>query len=145
MGFKNLTKYVSTCYEFYAVLATRATTWELMFGRISFPTLLYGFLEPSIVNRTQIAAFSLVFIFSIRLLRYTGAVPFSTLNVRNMILYNDLKRTGSQCSWNITGVICSLFECISPDVQHSSALAVGGWSERGRYYRVMHCHSSFEK
>ena len=36
--------------------------------------------------------------FSIRSLRYTGAVPFSTLNVRNRILYNDLKRTGSQCS-----------------------------------------------
>ena len=33
---------------------------------------------------------------------------FSTLNVRNRILYSDLKRTGSQCSWNKTGVICSL-------------------------------------
>ena len=52
--------------------------------------------------------------FSIRSLRYIGAVPFSTLNVRNRILYNDLKRTGSQGSWNKTGVIRSLLRVRVP-------------------------------
>ena len=37
--------------------------------------------------------------FWIRSLRNSDAVPLSTLNVWNIILYSYLKCTGSQCSW----------------------------------------------
>ena len=63
MGFKNLARYMSTCCEFDVVWQTRSTAWELTLGRIALRTLLYGFLVSSKVNRTQIGAFSLVYIF----------------------------------------------------------------------------------
>ena len=31
--------------------------------------------------------------------------------------------------------------CVLPDVQHSSALALGSLSERGGYYMTMHWHN----
>jgi len=141
MGFKNLTKYVFTCCELYVFwqLVPQSGSWCSV--TISLLILQYGFLVPSNVNRTQIGGSSLVYA-SIRSLRYTGAVPFSTLNVGNRILYNDLKRTRSQCSWNKTGVIGSLLLLrVTRRVAQLCTRCRWFVRERGGYYIVMHCHS----
>jgi len=108
MGFKNLTKYVSSCCEFYVV-------WQLVTQpgadarKDPSPYIAVWLLGTLISKEYSDRRILTGIYFSIRSLRYTAAVPFSTFNVRNRMLYSDLKRTGSQCSWNKTGVICSRF------------------------------------
>ena len=75
-------------------------------------TLLYQIVVPSEVNWTQIEAFLLVYIFlsdrlDIVALFLSELWMYGTESCI-VILHSDLKRTGSQCNWNKTGVICSL-------------------------------------
>jgi len=137
MGFKNLKKYVFTWWKFKVVWQLVPQSWS--WCSIGFLSVhCCSFLVPSQVNRTQIRAFLLVYIFWSDHLIYSGAVPLSILNARNRILYSDLRRTGSQCSWNKTAVICSLFVHVT---RHSSALAVGGLSERERESRILYSNA----
>ena len=126
MGFTNLTKYVFS----YCGLATCSTAWELMLRRISLRTLVYGFL----VNRIQIGAFSLVYIF--RSNHLDAVVLFLSIHW----MY---ERGSYRVIWNVqdasaTGtklvLYVPVFEWVSSDVQHNFALARG-------YYITMHCHS----
>jgi len=90
-------------------MATCSTAKELMLEKISISTIVYGFFvslksvwdsDRSILKGNY---------FSIRLLKYIGTFTSNTLNVSNSILHGNLKRTGIQCSWNKTGVICFPF------------------------------------
>jgi len=99
-------------------------------GSVSLRTFLYGFLVSSKVNRTRIGTFSLVYSYGSDRL---DTVPLSTSNVRNRILYGDLKRTGNQGSWNKTGVIWSLSRV---RVTRLAALTVSGLLEREERYSI---------
>ena len=109
MGYKSPINYLFDFCEFNMVLATCSTAWKLILGRIYIRTLLYVFLISSKVNRSQIRVFSLIYNLGSDLWMYR-------------ILYSDLKSTGSHCSWNKTGIICSILWVL---------LAVGSLSERG--------------
>jgi len=102
-----------------------------MLERLALRTLLYGFLVPSEVNRTQIGAFSLVYIF-----------PSDRLDT--VVLFHSERKKQDLVQRPETGVICSLFR-VRVTRRAAQFCTVGGWSERGGYYIVMHCHSPAEK
>ena len=101
----------------------------------SLRTLLRLFLVPSKVTRTRIGAFSLVCIYLlIRSFRYIGSccsTQYFKFVKQDLVHRSETYRKPVQLEHNW----CYMFpfcESVSPDVQHSSALAVGDLSERER-------------
>ena len=133
MGFKNLTKYV-TCCEFNVVwqLVPKPGSWCSEGFHSVHCCMAFLYLQKCIGLRSE---YSHGIYFSI----ISDQILFYTLDVRNWILYSDLKRTGSQCSWNKTGDICLLFRV------HVTRRAAQ-FRERGILYNnALHCHSPVEK
>ena len=88
------------------------------------------------VNRTQIGAFSLVYIFRSdhldKLVLFNSAFwMYETVSCTVISNVQEASTAGTKLMLYIP-----FFECVSQDVQHSSALAVGGLSERG-YYQII--------
>ena len=136
MGFKYLKKflYLPIFYD----LATYSMAWEVMLGKIYLGRLLCSFLVPLKLNRSHIGAFSLVY-------------TFGSNHLNTVVLFHSVRWMCETVIWNIqeAGTKLVLYvpfcECVSPDVQHSSSLVVGGLSEIGGCYIAMHCHSPVNK
>jgi len=94
MGFKNLTKYVLTCCKLSVVrqLVPQPRSW-CSEGSLSVYCCMASWNPQKWIGLRSEHSRSIYF--SIKSLRYTGAVSSSTLNVWNRIVHSNLKHTGT--------------------------------------------------
>ena len=129
MGFKNFTKCFFTCYKFNMIWKFISELGSWCSERFLSIHCCVTFWYRSKVNSTQIGAFSLVYSF--------GSDHLDTLVLFHSVLW--MCEIGScTVTWNVqeaseagTKLVLNVPFCMSPNVQHSSAFAVGSLSEIG--------------
>jgi len=145
MRFKNITKYVFTCYEFNVVwqLVPRPGSW-CSEGFLSVHCCMaFWYPQKWIGLRSELSHWYIFFLSD----RLDTVVLFHSIHC--------MYETGScKVIWNVQEASAAdtklvlyvpFCKCVSPDVQHSSALAVGGFSEIGGYYVTVNSHSPVGK
>ena len=119
-------------------------TRELLVGKINLHTLI-NWLFGTTVKIEQVSgrtSLSGIYVW-IGSLGYSGSGSPSTSTVHYRNMYCDLKCTGNRCRWGKKLVLCVPFcECLLADVWCSSALSVGGLSQRNK--KRLRCRSSIK-